>query len=237
MNKTAFLALIAWTLIAASAVASPPRGTLLELHSCELYAGGCVVSSEATLDGRYMLRAWNFIGGSFSGADFAGLQVAVLQSADDNLAAESTSSDNAIVYLPENASSVHREALLTWVKSTLPDLKSAGLKSRIAPLNFSSTSAGYTFSAGDSIVVKTASLESCEVGACGESLWYTPRSPSNVYTVAVNRSAKISEPLLQLNWNEGGKRSVFLGRFGERNAPKNLHVTAADLCGPADRLF
>ena len=45
----------------------PPRGNLLELHSCALYAGGCVVSSEATLEGRYMLRAWNFTSGTFNG--------------------------------------------------------------------------------------------------------------------------------------------------------------------------
>src|ERR1043166_9854591 len=30
------------------AAADQPRGNLVELHSCELYAGGCVVSSEAT---------------------------------------------------------------------------------------------------------------------------------------------------------------------------------------------
>src|SRR5215471_5968028 len=45
--------------------ASQPRGSMLELHSCELYAGGCVVSSEATQGGRYMLRAWHFSDGSF----------------------------------------------------------------------------------------------------------------------------------------------------------------------------
>ncbi|HVV71875.1 MAG TPA: hypothetical protein VHI52_10310, partial [Verrucomicrobiae bacterium] len=44
--------------------ATVPRGTLIELHSCELYAGGCIVSSESTLGGRYMLRAWNFSGGT-----------------------------------------------------------------------------------------------------------------------------------------------------------------------------
>ena len=55
--------------------ADPPRGSLLELHSCELFAGGCVVSSQATLEGRYMLRAWDFTGGSFAGADLTGLQL------------------------------------------------------------------------------------------------------------------------------------------------------------------
>src|SRR5881409_3186914 len=79
----------------------PPRGSLLELHSCELYAGGCVVSSEATLGGRYMLRAWNFSGGQFANTDLAGLQVALLESSPDNLAASKTTADRAIIYLPQ----------------------------------------------------------------------------------------------------------------------------------------
>src|SRR5213594_2404502 len=80
--------------------ADAPRGSLLELHSCELFAGGCVVSSQATLDGRYMLRAWDFTGGSFAGVDLTGLQLTLLQSSSQDLAAEDSSSDQTIVYLP-----------------------------------------------------------------------------------------------------------------------------------------
>src|SRR6266567_9065362 len=80
-----------------------PRGTLLELHSCELYAGGCVVSSEATLGGRYLLRAWDFTGGKVNGTDLTGLRVAVLEAGSDNLAADKTTTDQAVVYLPANA--------------------------------------------------------------------------------------------------------------------------------------
>src|SRR5882672_6770864 len=75
-----------------------PRGSVLELHSCELYAGGCVVSSEATLGGRYMLQAWNFSGGNFQGTSLAGLQVAMLHSASENLADAKTRSGDAIIY-------------------------------------------------------------------------------------------------------------------------------------------
>jgi hypothetical protein len=88
MKKLAFFAAISGCLSLCPAFADDqPRGSLMEVHSCELYAGGCVVSSEATLGGRYMLRAWNFSGGSFAGSDLAGLQVALLESSSDNLAA------------------------------------------------------------------------------------------------------------------------------------------------------
>jgi hypothetical protein len=236
MKRTSLLSSLA--IVAVQAWASDaPRGTLLELHSCELYAGGCVVSSEATLDGRYMLRAWNFEGGSFAGQDLRGLQVAVLQSSSENLAAESTTADQAVVYLPEKALPGQREALLSWIKTTLPDLKNAKVQQRVASLKMQATTEGCHFSAGKSIQVKTASLESCSTGACGESLWYTPRAPSGVFTVAANRASNVREPLLRLDWKDGGKRSVFLAKFGERETSGNVYVTAADLCGPSGKLF
>src|SRR6266567_6042053 len=88
-----------------------PRGTLLELHSCELYAGGCVVSSEATLGGRYMLRAWSFADGGFAGADFSGLRVALLQTSSENMAADKTSAEHRVIYLPQAATRSQRQAL------------------------------------------------------------------------------------------------------------------------------
>jgi len=221
-----------------SALASDqPRGSLLELHSCELYAGGCLVSSEEPMDGRYMLHAWNFTGGTFSDTALSGLQLALLQSSTENLAADHTKSDQAVVYLPQTATASQRQALLAWLKSSLPDLKSTRLQTRVVPLQFAKTATGYSFSAGDIISLKTASLESCDTGGCGESLWYTPRAPTTVFTVGVARSYRVTEPMLKLEWDDARKRSIFLAKFGETASAKNLFVTAADLCGPADKLF
>lgn len=218
--------------------ADQPRGNLLELHSCELYAGGCVVSSEATLGGRYMLRVWDFTSGSGSGADFTGLQVAVLEaSSSQNIAAAGDQSGRAVVYLPNTATRAQRQALLAWLKSSESNLKSAQLQTRVVPMQFTKSNSGYNFSAAEFVSVNTVSRESCETGACGEALWYTPRTPTSVFTVAVDRSSKVNEPLLQLKWNDAGKRSVFLGKFGEPTPAKNIFVSLAELCGPAARTF
>ena len=236
MKKLAFSCLTLALAVTSLVASDQPRGRVLELHSCELYAGGCVVSSEATLDGRYMLRAWSFNGGRFQDTDLAGLQVAVLQCSSDNLAADDVAAQKAVVYLPRSATVAQREALLNWVKA-LPDLKSAQVHTRIESITLSNTGTGFRFSAGSALKVETASLESCEPGACGEALWYTPRAPANAFTVAVNRASQVTEPLLQLNWKDGGRRSVFLGRFGDAGLSQSVFVTAADLCGPANKLF
>jgi hypothetical protein len=238
MKKLGFLSAILVYLSLYPAFADEqPRGSLMELHSCELYAGGCVVSSEATLGGRYMLRAWNFSGGNFAGTDLAGLQVALLESSPDNLAASKTTADRAIVYLPQSASTTQRKALLAWIKSSAPELKSAKLQTRIAPLHLAKSENGYQFSAGDAILVSASTSAACGMGSCGEELWYTPRSTTTVFTVVANRSSHVIEPWLKLKWEDAGKRSVFLGKFGESASAKEIYVTAADFCGTEAKLF
>jgi len=214
-----------------------PRGNLLELHSCELYAGGCVVSSESTLGGRYMLRIWNFTGGSSSGVELAGLQLAVLQSSSENLAAPDSAPGCAVVYLPSASTSAQRTALMNWLKASQQDFKPSAVQSRTVPMQFEATDKGYSFSAGEYVSVKAVSRESCETGACGEALWYTPRASTTVLTVAVDRSSKVAEPLLKLTWSDAGKRSVFLGKFGQETTGSGHFVSLAELCGPSQKVF
>lgn len=238
MKKMAFLSIVIGCFALYPAFADDqPRGSLMEVHSCELYAGGCVVSSEATLGGRYMLRAWNFTGGNFAGADLAGLQVALLESSTDNLAASKTVCDRAVVYLPETATASQRKALVAWIKSNSVELKSAKLESRIVPLRLEKSENGYHFSAGDLISVNASTSAACGMGSCGEELWYTPRSTTTVFTVVANRSSHVSEPWLKLRWDDAGKRSVFLAKFGESASTKEIYVTAADFCGTEAKLF
>lgn len=212
--------------------AETPRGSLIELHSCELYAGGCTVSAESTQGGRYMLRVWNFSSGRFNGCDLQGQQLAVLQSSPDNLATGSSQSGNAVVYLSEKTTTAQREALLAWLKSSQSDFHPAKLQTRIVPLGITRTENDYQFTAGDFISVKATSMKPCDMGGCGEALWYEPRSQSSLFTVAVNRTSQVNEPFLQLKWADSGKRSVFLARFGEPTPAKDVYVTLGELCGP-----
>src|SRR5437773_11040903 len=85
MTFAAALALMACTDHSLQA-ADAPRGDLLEIHSCQLYIGGCIASSEATQEGQYELRGWNFAGGSHQGVDLGRLQAALLEISDQNLA-------------------------------------------------------------------------------------------------------------------------------------------------------
>jgi hypothetical protein len=128
----------------------------------------------------------------------------VLQTSADNLAAAGSRAGEAVVYLPESATQPQRDALLAWLKSSQPDFKPARTETRVVPLQFTKGADGYAFSAGDSISVKTAALDSCEMGSCGEELWYQPRATTSLFTVAVNRTSRVNEPLLKLSWTDAG---------------------------------
>jgi hypothetical protein len=238
MKKLILVCLGLLTLALPDAFASnAPRGRFLELHSCRVYAGGCLVSSESTLDGRYMLRVWDFAEGAFGGSDFQGLQVALLQTGSENLAEKSTQPTDTVIYHPESASAKQRASLLAWLKSTLPALNQQTTHTRVAPLRFTRDGLTSCFTAGNLITVKVATLESCPMGGCGEQLWYRPRTPSTFFTVGVNARSQVQEPLLKLHWEDGGKATVFLARFGEPTLVKNLYVSTADFCGTSGTLF
>lgn len=206
-----------------------PRGDLLELHSCAVYAGGCVVSSEATMGGRYMLRAWNFTGGEYSGLELAGLKLAALQVASANLAAQKTGTGHVVVYLPESASPRQRQALLAWFTMRELGSSKAPVATRVVPLRFALVKGACNFSAGRLISVSTVPAGHSDTWSCGESLWYTPRSRTSAFTVALDRSSTVREPILKLKWEDAGKKNVFLARFGARDSNAGKYVGAAGL--------
>ena len=220
-----------------SFAADAPRGSLLEIHSCEVYAGPCMVSSEAPQEGRYMVRAWDFTGGSFNNNDLTGLKIAVLQSSPDNLAESGSESGSAVVYLPESATQAQRDTLLAWLKSSQQDFHPSRLQTRTVPLQFTKSDAGYEFTAGKYVTVKTALLSQCSMTGCGQVLWYEPRAVTSLFTVVVNDGSKVSEPLLKLRWDASGNRDIFLARFGQAVPARNLYVSLNELCGPMQALF
>lgn len=231
-----FTGLIGLSLNSAHA-ADAPRGSLLEIHSCEVYAGPCVVSSESPQEGRYMVRAWDFTGGSFNNTDLTGLRIAVLQSSPDNLAESGSESGNAVVYLPVSATQTQRDTLLAWLKSSQSDFHPSRLQTRTVPLQFTKSEQGYEFTAGNFVDIKTAPLAKCQMGGCGEVLWYQPRAAISLFTVVVNNGSKVTEPVLRLRWDAIGNRDIFLARFGQVIPAKNLYVSLDELCGPAQALF
>ena len=203
--------------------ANAPRGRFAELHSCELFAGSCVISSEVNQAGNYALRVWQFDAGSLGDVPLRGLTVALLEKSDENLA-DNGSASRAVAYLPPGLSPAQRSALLSWARqSTAARLDDAHVK--VAPLQMEFGDKQVRFSAGTEMTFAGGVPEACNVGGCGESLWYQPRVASSSFVVDQLGQSRIVEPLLSLRWMDHGRRTLFVGRFGDPE------VTIPGVCG------
>jgi hypothetical protein len=200
--------------------AEVPSGRIVEVHSVEVYTGGCTASAQATMGGRSMLRVWSFEEGAQEGVELKGLQIAALQVADKNLAFADTQATSAVVYLPRKATDAQRAALVGWLKAANPEIASAPMVEKIAEIKYEQKESRIALSVGEQIALKTREVQKCDAGACGESLWYKPRSKTGCYTVVVNESSSVNEPALSLVWKDNSAKSVFLGQFGPDATPE-----------------
>ena len=75
-------------------VAAPPTsagdrgrvvGEYVEARTAEVFAGGCIMNSEAETMGRQAIMAWRITAGSFDGVTLDGLTVAAAVAGDRNL--------------------------------------------------------------------------------------------------------------------------------------------------------
>jgi hypothetical protein len=200
--------------------ADAPRGHIMEVHAVEVYTGGCTASAQATSGGRSMLRVWSFEDGEQDGVALSGLKLAMLQAANENLAAADTAATSAVVYLPRDANEGQRAALVTWLKAANPEIAAAPIVQKIADIAYAQDGARISLKVGEQIAMKTREIQKCDTGACGESLWYKPRTKIADYTVLVNESSTISESALTLVWKDNSAKSVFFGRFGVDGEPQ-----------------
>ena len=214
--------------------ADTPRGDLLELHSCQLYIGGCIASSEATQEGKCLLRVWNFTGGAHDGVNFTGLQVALLEVGNQNLAMRNAPATRSVIYLPKTATRAQSAALVDWLRSQIPGQTLADSPTRTVSMNFHRSAGSAIFTAGDAVQVDVVPFEDCGLVSCGESLWYTPRSTVTTYTVGVTRKSVVREPLLSLKWIDHGKNNVFLARFGEGATAQAAFTPPTLACATTD---
>ena len=125
-----------------------------------------------------------------------------------------------MVYLPRKATNTQRAALVSWLKAANPEIAGSPVVEKIAEIKYEQNDERISLSVGEQIALKTREIQKCDAGACGESLWYKPRSKTGGYTVIVNESSSVNEPALSLVWKDNSAKSVFFGQFGPDAKPE-----------------
>jgi hypothetical protein len=189
-----------------------PVGEFVELHSCDLYTGGCTASSESTLLGRQLFRVWSISEGTWNNQNLAGLKVALLELGSVNLAEKGAVADKAEIFVPNGLAPAQKEALLSWVTSQA--ITPASTAVRDAEITYQRSGLAANVTVGDSISLSTAAITKCSSGACGQAIWYEPEVKYSSFKVVASRTSKIQDSALQFLWADHDRPNVFLASFG-----------------------
>jgi hypothetical protein len=194
-------------------LSAEPAGEFVELHSCDLYTGGCTASSESTLLGRQLFRVWSISQGTWDNQNLAGLKVAVLELGSVNLAEREAFVEKAKIFMPKGLAKAQKEALLSWV-----------ISQGIVPPSTQVVEADITYrrsgrataevAVGDSISLSTLAISKCSSGACGQAVWYEPQVKHSSFEVAATRVSKIRDSSMNFLWTDHDRPNVFLASFG-----------------------
>ncbi len=198
--------------------AAEPCGEFVELHSCDLYTGGCTASAESTLLGRQVFRVWSIESGAWNGQDLTHLKVAVLETGSKNLAEKGALADKAEIFVPKGLAQTKREALLSWAAAQQP-LPPATLKIE-AEIIYRRSGQEAAVTVGDTVSLTTMTIGRCSSGACGQELWYEPQVDHSAFEVVASRTLKIRAATLI--WTDHDRPNVFLASFGPNPTPGQL---------------
>ncbi|HYY31145.1 MAG TPA: hypothetical protein VE860_24615 [Chthoniobacterales bacterium] len=215
-----------WSLLVTlqACFAAEPAGEFVELHSCDLYTGGCTASSESTLLGRQLLRVWSIEEGTWNNQNLAGLKVALLELGSVNLAEKGALGDKAELFVPKGLAPVQKDALLSWVSSQA--ITPASTQVCDAEITYQRIGPAANVTVGDSIVLSTMPIAKCNTGACGQALWYEPQVKYSSFEVLASRVSRIQEPALNFLWTDHDRPNVFLASFG----PHGIVARAETIC-------
>jgi hypothetical protein len=199
-----------------------PSGEFVELHSCDLYTGGCTASSESTLLGRQLFRIWSISQGRWANQDLAGLKVALLELGSANLAENEAKVEKAVFFVPKGLGLAQKEALLFWMTSQ--GITASSTRVVEAEITYQRSGATVEAAVGDSIALSTTAIGTCSSGSCGQTVWYEPQAKHSSFEVVASRVSKIRDSGLNFVWIDHDRPNVFLASFG----PDGSNVQLAD---------
>jgi hypothetical protein len=215
MKPAAFLALA--TLLAATpAVADTITGQYVEARTAEVFAGGCIISSEAETIGRQAVMAWRVDSGAYAGQTLDGLRVVAAVSGDRNLGireigGEAPSYVRAVVYVDERATDAQRRALVGLARELSRGLISDVVEVTPAAIGFDDTGDTLAVRAGEARLRVRKSIE--HGPACGAMKWFTPFSAVESPNLGTALEHGFTGRALDTRWSAPNRRSAFFGAF------------------------
>src|SRR5215207_2025326 len=197
-------------LIAAVVLAASPAlagsnakitGDYVEARTAEVFAGGCIMSSEAETIGRQAVLAWRIRSGRFNDVALDGLSVI----------GAAPAWVKASVIVDERATASQRDALVGFVRAASGALIDEVVEVRTAPIRFDSTAHQIEVSGADARLAVQKHMH--HDPSCGALQWFHPFAAGAETALGFTDANSFSGKALGTKWSHPNKLSGFVGTF------------------------
>jgi hypothetical protein len=194
------------------------KGEYVEARTAEVFAGGCIMNSEAETMGRQALMAWRITSGTFDGVALDGLTVAAAVAGDRNLGmremgGEEPTAVKAIITVDPRATMAQRDALVKLVRELSNGLITHVVRVDIAPVRFATSQNYVEVSVPDNSMTLTVNKEMTHDPSCGAMQWFKPFTRLANAAMGVAEEHSFDGQGLNTKWSAPNKRSAFFGTF------------------------
>ena len=192
-------------------------GEYVEARTAEVFAGGCIMNSEAETAGRQAVMAWRITSGRYDGVMLDGLAITAAVAGDRNLGmremgGEEPSVVKAIITVDPRATAAQRDALVRFVRAMSRGLITEVVRVDTAPIRFAATQNYVEVSVPESMQL-TVNKEMKHDPSCGAMQWFKPFSTLEHSAMGVAEAHSFSGSGLGTKWSAPDKRSAFFGTF------------------------
>ena len=201
---------------APAAAGTPPsvQGDYVEARTAEVFAGGCVMSSEAETIGRQAVMAWRISKGAYDGVPLDGLSVIAAVSGDRNLGIRelggvAPSVVRAAIIVDERATVPQREALVKLARAMSGGLADNAVHVEAAPIRFAANAHQVEVATGDAQLVVRRHVH--HDPNCGAMQWFHPFAAGADASLGLAEVHRFSGAALGTRWSDPNKKSAFVG--------------------------
>jgi hypothetical protein len=190
-------------------------GTYVEARTEEVFAGGCVMNSEAGTSGREAVLAWKVNHGTFNGVALNGLSVVAAVAGDTNLGVREIGGEPATtrtaLFVDERATPAQRDALVTMARTLSNGLIDAVVQVAPTPIHF--VDRGQAIEVAATPVRLTIEKQMSHDPTCGGRQWFHPLSMVDQAAMGTTAENAFTGTSLGTKWSDPNKRSSFFGTF------------------------
>jgi hypothetical protein len=217
--KHVSIAVSIWALVTVTTAAGTSgtiSGEYVEARTAEVFAGGCVMNSEAETMGRQAVMAWKIDRGSYRGVPLDGLTVVAAINGDRNLGmremgGEAPQNVRAALVVDARATDAQREALVAIARDLSKGVVQDIVSVTAAQITYRGDNDRIAVSAPN--VLLTVNKQLKHDPSCGAMQWFRPLTTVRQGTLGVAEAHAFSGGALGTKWSDPNKRSAFFAKF------------------------